>query len=211
MIPIKLSERQEKIIDIVRLKEPITSEDIGKELSITRATLRPDLTILTMLEILEAKPKVGYFFKGQPIETFFFDKILDVEVRDIKGVPIVVKEDTTAYDATVTMLLENIGTVYVVGDESVLLGIVSRKDLLKNALGRNDLSKLPVGVIMTRMPNIITIDEKDTILDAAIKMIDYDIESVPIIKEKNGIKNVLIGKISKTTIVKAFVEIYKDR
>lgn len=210
MIPIKLSERQEKIIDIVKVKQPITSEDIGKKLNITRATLRPDLTILTMLEILEAKPKVGYFFKGQPIETFFFDKILDIEVKEIKGIPIVVKEDTTAYDATVTMLLENIGTVYVVGDRGVLLGIVSRKDLLKNALGRNDLSKLPVGVIMTRMPNIITIGEKDTILDAAIKMVDYDIESVPIIKKKDGIKNVLIGKISKTTIVKAFVEIYND-
>ena len=48
VIQIELTERQLKIIDIVKNNEPITSEDIAKHLNLTRATLRPDLSILTM-------------------------------------------------------------------------------------------------------------------------------------------------------------------
>lgn len=65
MILIQLSERQEKIIEIVRNKQPITSNDIANELSLTRATLRPDLAILTMTGILDARPKVGYLLTGR--------------------------------------------------------------------------------------------------------------------------------------------------
>ena len=61
MIQIQLSERQKKIIDIVKYNEPITSENIAKKLELTRGTIRPDLAKLTMSGILDARPKVGYF------------------------------------------------------------------------------------------------------------------------------------------------------
>ncbi|HHW92151.1 MAG TPA: HTH domain-containing protein, partial [Firmicutes bacterium] len=49
----QLTLRQKRIIEIVKEKGPITSEQIAAELSLTRATLRPDLAILTMVGILE--------------------------------------------------------------------------------------------------------------------------------------------------------------
>ena len=58
---IQITERQQKIIDIVKADQPITSEQIASKLGLTRATLRPDLSILTMSGLLDARPKVGYF------------------------------------------------------------------------------------------------------------------------------------------------------
>ena len=64
MIIIQLNQRQQKIIEIVKENQPITSENIASALNVTRATLRSDLAILTMTGILDARPKVGYFYTG---------------------------------------------------------------------------------------------------------------------------------------------------
>lgn len=47
--------------------------------------------------------------------------------------PIVVNVDTNAYDAAVLLFTEDIGTLFV-GKEDDVLGVVSRKDLLKAAM-----------------------------------------------------------------------------
>lgn len=44
----ELTHRQEQIIEIVKENGPITGENIADRLNLTRATLRPDLAILTM-------------------------------------------------------------------------------------------------------------------------------------------------------------------
>lgn len=62
---IELSKRQEKIIEIVKENGPITGEHIADKLNLTRATLRPDLAILTMAGFLDARPRVGYFYTGK--------------------------------------------------------------------------------------------------------------------------------------------------
>ncbi|MEJ7543235.1 helix-turn-helix domain-containing protein, partial [Staphylococcus intermedius] len=59
---IELIKRQQQIIEIVKSNGPITGEHIADRLSLTRATLRPDLAILTMSGILEARPRVGYYY-----------------------------------------------------------------------------------------------------------------------------------------------------
>lgn len=48
VIIIELNKRQEHIIQIVKDHGPITGESIAAQLGLTRATLRPDLAILTM-------------------------------------------------------------------------------------------------------------------------------------------------------------------
>lgn len=210
---IKLTARQEKIIDIVKENGPITGEEIAKRLNLTRATLRPDLSILTMIGALEARPKVGYLYSGKEIESALTEKIKDFKISDIKSVPIVVSEDTTVYDAIVTMFLENVGSIYVVSDGGILVGVVSRKDFLKNAIGGLDINKMPVAVIMTRMPNIVTVFPNESLLEAATKIIEHEIDSVPVVEEikKEEVKQYkVIGKISKTTIVRAFVELSKN-
>lgn len=212
VINIQFSERQEKIIEIVKGNQPITSEEIAKQLNFTRATIRPDLAILTMSGILDARPKVGYFYSGKEAFSFFSEQIKNMSVLDIKSVPIVVDEQTTMYDAIVTLFLEDVGSIYVTSD-GLLTGVVSRKDFLKNAIGGMDLNKIPVGVIMTRMPNIITISPEESVLDAAVKIIEHQVDSLPVIEEigidnKNGYK--VIGKVSKTNIVRILVDLCKN-
>ena len=51
----ELSNRQKEIIEIVKERQPVKSNEISELLNINRATIRPDLKILTMMGILEAK------------------------------------------------------------------------------------------------------------------------------------------------------------
>ena len=52
----KLTPRQEEIIKLVKEKQPITSEELASKVGVTRAALRPDLAILTMIGVLDARP-----------------------------------------------------------------------------------------------------------------------------------------------------------
>jgi len=210
VIQIQLSERQEKIIDIVKANEPITSENIAKTLKLTRATLRPDLAILTMSGILDARPKVGYFYTGKTTFSFISEKIQSIKVAERKSVPIIVDEQTSIYDGIVTIFLEDTSTIFVTSN-GYLSGVVSRKDFLKNAIGGLNLNNTPIAVIMTRMPNIIVTTPEESVLDAAIKLIEHEIDSLPVVEEltlDDGDKVFkIVGRITKTTITRLFVEL----
>lgn len=210
MIQIQLSERQEKIIDIVKANEPITSENIAKALKLTRATLRPDLAILTMSGILDARPKVGYFYTGKTTFSFISEKIQGIKVAERKSIPIVVDEQTSIYDGIVTIFLEDTSTIFVTS-KGYLSGVVSRKDFLKNAIGGLNLTKTPIAVIMTRMPNIIVTTPEESVLDAAMKLIEHEIDSLPVVEEvtldKGNKAYKVVGRITKTTITRLFVEL----
>ncbi|MCF6461780.1 transcriptional regulator [Clostridium sp. Cult1] len=210
MIQIQLSERQEKIIDIVKANEPITSENIAKTLKLTRATLRPDLAILTMSGILDARPKVGYFYTGKTTFSFISEKIQSIKVAERKSVPIIVDEQTSIYDGIVTIFIEDTSTIFVTSN-GYLSGVVSRKDFLKNAIGGLNLNNTPIAVIMTRMPNIIVTTPEESVLDAAIKLIEHEIDSLPVVEEltlDDGDKVFkIVGRITKTTITRLFVEL----
>ena len=47
----KFSDRQTEIIEIVKEKGPITGDDIAEILGLSRATIRSDLSVLTMINI----------------------------------------------------------------------------------------------------------------------------------------------------------------
>lgn len=205
---IKLNERQEKIIDIVKNNEPITSEAIADELNLTRSTIRPDLSILTMSGILDARPKVGYFYTGKTSFSYISEEIKAIKVADVKSYPIIVDESASLYDTIVQMFLEDVGSIYIT-NEGHLAGVVSRKDLLKNAMGGIELNKIPVGMAMTRMPNLIYVKDDDSILNAAIKMIEHEVDSLPVVEsvgeEEKTFK--VVGRVTKTTITRIFVEL----
>ena len=105
MIIIQLNQRQQKIIEIVKQNQPITSENIASMLNVTRATLRSDLAILTMTGILDARPKVGYFYTGISQINLLGNDIKEKQVGDIMGMPVVVKKDVSLYDVIVEMFL----------------------------------------------------------------------------------------------------------
>lgn len=205
---IQLSERQEKIIQIVTDNQPITSDAIAGRLNLTRATLRPDLAILTMAGILDARPKVGYFVTGKTKLSYVSDTIKDIYVKDVLSVPIVLDEATSLYNAIVFIFLEDASSVYVT-NEGFLTGVVSRKDFLRSAIGGSDLHKVPIGVVMTRMPNIIYTTKEENILSAAIKLIEHQIDSIPVVEFIDGDQKRLrvIGRVTKTTITRLFVEL----
>jgi CBS domain-containing protein len=213
VIIIELSERQLKIIEIVKENEPITSEHIAQYLKVTRATLRPDLAILTMSGILDARPKVGYLYSGNNTVSIISEHVKRTKVSDIKSLPIVVDEQTTLYDALVSLFLEDVGSIYVLS-HGYLAGVVSRKDFLKNIMGGTDIHKMPVGLIMTRMPNIVTTYPHETALEAAIKIIEHEVDSLPVVEkiEDKGKEHFkVIGKVSKTSITRLFVELGRQK
>lgn len=210
---IKLSKRQDEILQIVKENGPITGQQIAEKLSLTRAALRPDLAILTMAGNLDARPRVGYFFNHNYEVKLQADKFLHQKVSNYKAHPIVVQKSTSVYDAIVQLFLEDVGTLYAVDGEGQLAGVISRKDLLRTAIGNRNLNELPVSVIMTRMPNIITINPDETLLEAAKKMINNHIDSLPVVKERDDKENtyLLVGRITKTTITRAYLEIMDQK
>lgn len=208
MINIKLSDRQNTIIDIIEKHQPITGESIAEKIGLTRATLRPDLAVLSMCGLIDAKPKVGYYISNKKKNKDIIEKLSAIKVSDIKSLPINVSENTSVYDAIVTLFLENVGTLFVVEDEA-LKGVISRKDLLKAAMGGKDMTTIPVGVVMTRMPKIVYCTEDDSIIEAAEKIIDHEIDCIPIITNISKGKIKAVGRISKTNITKVLLEISK--
>ncbi|WP_420490861.1 helix-turn-helix transcriptional regulator [Neobacillus drentensis] len=210
---IKLSKRQDEILQIVKQNGPITGKDIAEKLSLTRAALRPDLAILTMSGNLDARPRVGYFFNESYETKQQAKRFIHQKVTDYKAHPIVVGKSASVYDAIVQLFLEDVGTLYAVDTNGHLAGVVSRKDLLRASLGNQNLNELPVSVIMTRMPNIITINPDETLLEAAKKMIHNHIDSLPVVKEVEDQKStyLLVGRITKTTITRAYLEIMENK
>lgn len=210
---IELSKRQQRIVEIVKQKGPITGELIAEQLNLTRATLRPDLAILTMSGFLEARPRVGYYYAGKTSGQLFAQHVRRMKVKDYKAVPVVVTEETSVYEAIVNMFLEDVGTLFIVGEEAELAGIVSRKDLLKATMGKQNLHELPVSVVMTRMPNIVTCLPEESLFDAASKIMQYEVDALPVVRPngKKGDRFTVLGRITKTTITKAFVELGEGR
>lgn len=210
----KLSKRQEEIIKLVKDGQPVTSEELAKKLGVTRAALRADLAILTMMDILEARPKVGYFVSNKPKNSDTVNYINGILVKDIMSKPATISETTMVYDAIVYLFIDDVGTVFV-ENNGYLVGAVSRKDFLKISIGGTDIHKVPVGVIMTRMPNIILGTKEDKAYDLAKKIIDHEIDSIPIVEkvkvEEGKELYKIVGKVSKTNITKLFVKIGMEK
>lgn len=213
---IELTKRQDRIVQIVKDEGPITGEKIAEQLHVTRATLRPDLAILTMSGILDARPRVGYFYSGKSTMQAIGENIRKRKVQEVKAVPVLINQDTSVYDAICTMFLEDVGTLFIVDQHNDLAGVASRKDLLRSAIGRHQLEELPVSVIMTRMPNLVLTFPDEALHEAAQKMITHQIDSLPVVVESESesepeadapTKYKVIGRITKTTITRSYFEL----
>ncbi|WP_028257268.1 helix-turn-helix transcriptional regulator [Veillonella montpellierensis] len=204
----ELSKRQEKILDIVRDEGPITGNAIAKKLDVTRSALRSDLSVLTMIGMLDARPKVGYYFVGKSQNNLLVDALSKYKVRDVLSQAVVVSQDMSLYDTIVTIFTEDVGTLLVCED-GYLIGIVSRKDLLRASIGQNNQTTVPVSMIMTPVSKIIVVSPTDTVVEAAQKLIDYEVDCLPVVEkemEGNKKKYRVIGRISKTNITKLYLE-----
>ncbi|WP_314931798.1 helix-turn-helix transcriptional regulator [Veillonella parvula] len=204
----KLSKRQEQIAQIVREEGPVTGSAIAEHLEVTRSALRSDLSVLTMLGVLDARPNVGYYYVGLSKETQTAERLKSFLVSDVLSQAVVVNGDTSLYDTIVTLFTEDVGTILVC-DGSYLVGVVSRKDLLRASMGQTDSYTMPISMIMTPVSKVIAVEPTDTLVEAAQKMIDYEVDCLPVVaREDVGNKKRLkvVGRVSKTTVAKVFLE-----
>ena len=205
---VKLSKRQEQIAQIVREEGPVTGSAIAEHLEVTRSALRSDLSVLTMLGVLDARPNVGYYYVGLSKETQTAERLKSFLVSDVLSQAVVVNGDTSLYDTIVTIFTEDVGTI-IVCYESYLVGVVSRKDLLRASMGQTDSHTMPISMIMTPVSKVITVEPTDTLVEAAQKMIEYEVDCLPVVvredvENKKRLK--VVGRVSKTTVAKVFLE-----
>ena len=197
---VKLSKRQEQIAQIVREEGPVTGSAIAEHLEVTRSALRSDLSVLTMLGVLDARPNVGYYYVGLSKETQTAERLKSFLVSDVLSQAVVVNGDTSLYDTIVTLFTEDVGTILVC-DGSYLVGVVSRKDLLRASMGQTDSHTMPISMIMTPVSKVIAVEPTDTLVEAAQKMIDYEVDCLPVVaREDVGNKKRLkvVGRVSKS-------------
>jgi CBS domain-containing protein len=157
-----------------------------------------------MAGYLDARPRVGYFYTGKSGTQLLTENLQKILVRDYNSIPVIVRENVSVYDAICTMFLEDVGTLFVVDQNALLVGVLSRKDLLRASIGKQELTALPINIIMTRMPNITMCEMEDSLIDVAKLLIDKQIDALPVVRQsENGYE--VIGRITKTNITKAFV------
>ncbi|WP_078552789.1 helix-turn-helix transcriptional regulator [Bacillus alkalicellulosilyticus] len=209
MSQIELTERQERILEMVKSTGPISGEQIAENTQIPKATLRTDLAILTMAGFLDARPKVGYFYTGKKRSQQLVDKMKEVKVEQYLSPPVLISDGASVYDAVCMMFLEDVGTLFICDKEKMLKGVLSRKDLLRATIGNQQLEKLPINIIMTRMPNIEMCKPENTMLEVAETLLSIQVDALPVVREFNLGGYEVIGRVSKTNITKVFVDLAK--
>jgi len=185
-----LTERQKKILIMLKEKSSLSGDEIAQNLNVTKSALRTDFSILTGLKLITAKQNKGYTYNKCTIK----------RVRDCMSPQNSISVKTSVYDAIIHLFNFDLGTLIVVENEK-LVGIISRKDLLKAALN---------SIIMTRMPNIVHCFEDDNIMEAIEKLIKHEIDSLPVLRKEKG-KLSLVGRFTKTNVTKLFYQELKNK
>lgn len=196
-----LTERQNKILEILKKTSPLLGDEIAKQLGVTKSALRTDFSLLTNLNLIIAKQNKGYLYNE--------DTSTIKKVKDYMSPQNSIDIKMSVYDAIIHLFNFDLGTLVVVENEK-LAGIISRKDLLKATLNNKDMEKMPVSMVMTRMPNIVYCFEDDTIVEATRKLIEHEIDSLPVLKrKKTGLS--LVGRFTKTNVTKIFYQEAKEK
>lgn len=201
-------------MEIAKNEGPVTGEQIAEKLHVTRAALRADLAVLVMIGLLDSRSKVGYFYTGNSMLSFFTEELNSLMVKDVQSVPVVLPETATAYDAVVTLFLEDVGSVFVVLGQGILIGVVSRKDLLKASLGPgDDLSKVPIQMVMTPLAKLIVTTPAESVVTAARKIIENQIDSLPVVKILSASERVyeIVGRFTKTNLARLIVDLAEGK
>ena len=195
-----LTERQKKILIMLKEKSLLSGDEIAQNLNITKSALRTDFSILTTLKLITSKQNKGYSYNN---------KCTTIKVRDCMSPQNSIDIRTSVYDAIIHLFNYDFGTLVVVENEK-LVGIISRKDLLKATLNKKNIEKTPVSMIMTRMPNIVHCFEDDNIIEAIEKLIKHEIDSLPVLRKEKG-KLSLVGRFTKTNVTKLFYQELKNK
>ncbi|VDB98585.1 conserved protein of unknown function [Oenococcus oeni] len=199
------TKRQTRIINMLKQTSPLTSEKIAGNLELSVSTIRPDLRFLTSVEILNARPKVGYEFKGNQLLNFDYDHIYQTPISEILLPTTEIKASDTLQVAVGKLFLKDVGSLYVVNEKGDLVGLISRKDLLRASLNNSNVHSMMASIIMTRMPNIITATPDMSVIEAGKLLLLHKVDSLPVVEKQSS--RHAIGKITKNRIFQHFIEI----
>lgn len=136
-------------------------------------------------------------------------------IRDIMTKnPITIDSKSTILDATDLMKKNNIKKLPVVDKSGSLIGIITENDLQRASPSQATtldmyeltylLSKLTVEKIMKK--NVKTVDQNETIEEAARIMSDGDFGCLPVMND-----NLLVGIITDSDLFKMFIEMFSAR
>ena len=209
MTIIQLNPRQLKIIDIVKENEPITSESIASILNVTRATLRSDLAILTMTGILDARPKVGYFYSGISGASLVGNKIKDKKVKvnnKIEKAKYAVKEDDhVVIEIPAPKLLEivpqNIPIDIVYEDDDLLI-VNKPQDMVVHPAPGNYEGTLVNAILYHCKENLSSIN--GVIRPGIVHRIDKDTSGLLMIAKNNNAHNSLAEQLKEHSITREY-------
>jgi len=199
----QLTQRQNKIIQLLKAESPMTGETLSTKLNISLATIRADLRLLTTIGILDARPKVGYAYQGENLLQMDSQKFFQTTIAAILLPPTEIKLTTSMEEAVTKMFLADVGSLYVLDDDGALVGLISRKDLLRASFTNRDTT-LPASIVMTRMPNVITVTADTSIIAASKLLLKHNVDSLPVVQ--NAGDTHVIGKITKNRIFKYLIE-----
>ena len=87
-----LTERQHRILEIIKKKSPISGDEIAELLSLSKSALRTDFSILTKLNLVISKQNKGYIFNN---------KCTLLEVKNYMSPQNSIDIKTTVYDAII--------------------------------------------------------------------------------------------------------------
>jgi CBS domain-containing protein len=199
----QLTQRQNKIIQLLKAESPMTGETLATKLNISLATIRADLRLLTTIGILDARPKVGYAYQGENLLQMDSQKFFQTTIAAILLPPTEIKLTTSMEEAVTKLFLADVGSLYVLDDDGALVGLISRKDLLRASFTNRDTT-LPASIVMTRMPNVITVTADTSIIAASKLLLKHNVDSLPVVQNVGDTH--VIGKITKNRIFKYLIE-----
>jgi len=104
----------------------------------------------------------------------------------------------TMAEATQRMVAEDVSALVITDKEGYLSGILSRIDVIRSAIQRQDWAERPVEEFMNA--NVVTVPTQATLSDVAEILLDHRIHRVVVVREEEGKKQPL-SVISAADIV----------
>ena len=94
-----------------------------------------------------------------------------------------------------------------------MTGVVSRKDLLKAAINNSDLRDIPVVMVMTPISKIIVAQPEESIATAARRLINNEIDCLPVVKilDEGKRQYLVTGRITKTNFTRLLVDLAEGK
>lgn len=202
------TKRQQAIINMLKATSPMTGEEIAHRLQLSVPTIRGDLRLLTAVEVLAARPKVGYVFRGEQALGVDYATLYDQPISSIMQPAVTIQDNATLQTAISKLFLEDVGSLFVVDTRDQLVGLISRKDLLRASYNNPHPESILASVIMTRMPNIVTVTADMTIKTVGDLLLKHKVDSLPVVDKAAPMH--ISGKITKNRIFEHFIDSEPD-